>query len=945
MAKLTYIQLVSESSACLDGASSHGLDATHFGMNKFASPEDGGFQLVRNVIQAFAKDASSVVRRRIPIESHLGLRPFAQNRNSTHWLVPLEQNQHFVGRESVLRQLLERADPHANMKHCQRTAVVGLGGVGKTQIALEAAYRIRDEHPGCSVFWVPAIHATSFENAYRDIGRKLQVNGIDDDNADVKKLVKAALGEEAAGTWFLVVDSADDSKLLFDNTTSSLAQYLPSSKNGSILFTTRTREVAVDLVGPSKDDILPIGGMSDDEARELLEKGLQDKQIHDAASTTSLLDFLANLPLALKQASAYMAKTGITTTKYLEYCRSSSESLIKLLSKDFEDRTRYKETRNPVATTWLISFDHILRDNQLATAYLKYLCFLAEKDIPRAMLSLADDEMEADEAIGVLIAYAFLTERDDSSSYDMHRLVQIAARNWLKIKGEWQECATKALWRVADVFPFPEHENRHTWTKYLPHAQHILQFWRDIADCEAKRDLMTYVGVAFRRQGKYAEAEAMHRKGLDLREKALGRDHPSTLSSMNSLANVLRSQGKYAEAEAMHRNALDLREKVLGRDHPSTLDSMNNLANVLGSQGKYAGAEAIHRNALNLKEKALGRDHSSTLNSLNNLANVLRCQGKYAEAEAMHRDALDLFEKALGRDHPSTLDSMNNLANVLYSQGKYAEAEAMHREVLDLRGKALGRDHPSTLSSMNNLANILYSQGKHTEAEAMHRKAFSLKEKALGCDHPSTLDSMNNLANVLDSQGKYAEAEAMHRKALSLKEQALGRDHPSTLDSMNNLANMLHSQGKYAEAEAMHRDTLDLRERSLGHDHPSTLNSLNNLANVLGSQGKHAEAETIYRDTLDLFGKALGHDHPSTLNSLDNLANVLGNQFKYAEAEAIHRKALSLKEKVLGRDHPSTLESINNLAKTLRGQGKDAETEAVTNMVKKEVAKDISTIL
>lgn len=168
-----------------------------------------------------------------------------------HWMVPFERNEGFVGRDDILRFLLGRVPPSSNHDACQRTAIEGLGGIGKTQIALEAAFCLRHAHPLCSVFWVPAVDATTFENAYRDIGRVLGVAGIDEDKADIKALVKAALSDKGLGQWLLIVDNADDPRLVFGPT--GLSIYLPSSVNGSILFTTRTREVTVRL------DVHPAG--------------------------------------------------------------------------------------------------------------------------------------------------------------------------------------------------------------------------------------------------------------------------------------------------------------------------------------------------------------------------------------------------------------------------------------------------------------------------------------------------------------------------------------------------------------------------------------------------------------------------------------------------------------------------------------------------------------
>jgi len=343
-------------------------------------------------------------------------------------MVPFGRNRDFVGRESILAQLLESIPPGRNKDDCQWTAIEGLGGVGKTQIALEAAFRVRREHPDCSIFWVPAVDATSFENAYREIGRRLNVKGIEEDKADIKALVKAGLSQDSVGSWLLIIDNADDIALLFDGG-AGLLDYLPFNLNGSILLTTRNHEVLTKLDVPSQSIIAP-AEMSRAEAVELLEKNLKESQ-RDTPSTTSLLDFLANLPLAIKQASAYMAKIGISASKYLDHCRSSDKSMIKLLSKDFEDRGRYKTIRNPIATTWLISFEQISRDNQLAAFYLRFMCFLAEKDIPVSLLPEADDELEMVEAIATLKAYAFIGPRKGEDSFDMHRLVRLAMQNWL----------------------------------------------------------------------------------------------------------------------------------------------------------------------------------------------------------------------------------------------------------------------------------------------------------------------------------------------------------------------------------------------------------------------------------------------------------------------------------------------------------------------------------
>ncbi|KAK3348603.1 hypothetical protein B0T25DRAFT_623733 [Lasiosphaeria hispida] len=901
--------LVNRESACLHGWGDTPLDCRHVMMNKFG-PDTENFRRVASIIRMFVSESEETLKQR-------------NVRQERHFMVPFGRNMDFVGRKPILEQLLERIPPSAMKDDCQRTAIEGLGGVGKTHIALEVAFRIGDAQPDCSVFWVPAVDATTFENAYRAIGQELKVPGIDEEKADIKALVKAALSHESVGSWLLIIDNADDTNLLFGDT--ALANYLPFSRKGSILCTTRNHRVAVKLVS-YKSNIIPVEDMSRGEALELLETNLEGEQIHDTASNAALLDFLTNLPLAIRQASAFMAENRISTLRYLELYKSSDEDMAELLSQDFDDRHRYESIQNPIATTWLISFQQISDYDPLAADYLKFMCFLAGKNIPQPLLPAAG-RLEAVRAIGTLKAYAFISQRNEPDTYDIHRLVQISMLRWLARKGEREEWTAKVLKRLADVFPSPKHENREEWMRYLPHTHHVLQLRERIYDKEATADLLSSVGEGFRNLGKYKEAKQMHRQALQLYEKVLGKEHPDTLNSMNNLASGLQSQGKYEEAEQMHQQALELRKKVLGKEHPNTLSSMNNLASVLRSQGKYEEAEQMHQQALELREKVLGKEHPNTLNSMSNLANVLHSQGKYEEAEQMHRQEFQLCEKVLGKEHPDTLNSMNNLANMLDSQGKYEEAEQMHRQTLQLRKKVLGKEHPDTLSSMNNLANVLQSQGKYEEAEQMHQQALELREKVLGKEHPNTLNSMNNLANVLHSQGKYEEAEQMHRQEFQLCEKVLGKEHPDTLNSMNNLANMLDGQGKYEEAEQMHRQTLQLRKKVLGKEHPDMLSSMNNLASVLRSQGKYEEAEQMHQQALELREKVLGKEHPDTLNSMNNLANVLQSQGKYEEAEQMHQQALELRKKVLGKEHPNTLNSMNNLANVLQSQGKYEEAE------------------
>ncbi|KAM0449587.1 hypothetical protein ACHAO4_007610, partial [Trichoderma viride] len=685
-----------------------------------------------------------------------------------HFLAPFGRNQNFVGREAILASLLEKIRPSANKEDCQRTAIEGLGGVGKTQIALEVVYQLHNEHPDCSIFWVPAVDATGFENAYRNIGKQLDIEGIDEDEGDVKLLVVKALNDESSGSWLLVVDNADDVTLLFGD--AKLSTYLPFSRNGSILFTTRNREAAVRL-DILVESIFSVTEMNQDEALSLLQKGLKDSQASNMEATEKLLDVLANLPLAIRQASAYMATKHISTADYLELCQSNPKDMITLLSKDFEDRHRYKEIQNPVATTWLISFNQILHNDPLAAKYLQFMSILTEKDIPKFLLP-ASTRLETVDAIGTLKGYAFITQQEGEDSFSMHRLVQLAMRNWLEKEGKLKKSVASAIRRLNKVMPFLEHDNKKIWMRCLPHAQAILELSEHLKGTQAESSLFFNVAWGNSYLGRYQTAEGMYRKALELDEKLFGKDHPYTVVCMRHLGLVLSCLRKFEESEQITRQTLEINEKLSGKDHLDTLESMDDLANTLMEQEKYKEAEDMHRQVLDMRQKLLNEDHPVVLRSMNDLARVLQFQGKYEEAEKMHYQTLKQRTEVLGMDHPDTFRSMNHLAIVLRNLGKYAESEELHHQAFEQRKKVLGIDHPATLQSMNNFAIGLGDLGKYKEAEAMHYQAFKRREKVFGKYHSYTLTSMDNFALSLKDLGKYDESEKMHREAIKLREEA-----------------------------------------------------------------------------------------------------------------------------------------------------------------------------
>jgi tetratricopeptide (TPR) repeat protein len=811
--------------------------------------------------------------------------------------------------------------------------IYGLGGCGKSALALEFAYCALATHVRRVVFWVPAISQESFELAFRDIGVRLRIPGVGDDNANVKQLVREALSSENLRDWLMIVDNADDPKVLLEVDSKNpksvrLIDYIPHSNEGLVLFTTRSRKLATEL---TQTHVLPLDDMGEAEARQLLICRTANKALlNEEATVNKLLETLTGLPLAIVQAAAFINQNDISCSEYLSLFQHA-DTKAELFRERFEQPDRYQGIDSAIAQTWHISFEQIQRQDPLAAEYLSFIACIDRISIPQSLLPPGDSLVQRTKALGTLTGYAFLTERqctvqgsNKDRLFDMHRLVHMALIWWLEGHDRRKTWTAIAAARVEELVPYGGHERREVWTAYLPHAIHVAG--PKVAIDSAKRaPLLERIGRCQESIGQYSAAEMAHREAWSLLKDTLGPEHPNTLTSMGNLAWVLDRQGRYEEAKSMNRQTLARRENVLGPEHPDTLTSMSNLASVLDKQGKYEEAESINRQTLARREKVVGPEDLDTLTSMSNLASVLSRQGKYEEAESIHRQTLARYKMVVGPEHPDTLTSTINLALVLSKQGKYNEAEMMNRQTLARDKKVLGPEHPDTLTTMGNLASVLDKQGKYEEAESINRETLARREKVLGPEHPGTLTSMNNLALVLYSQGKYEEAESINRETLGRIEKLVGPEHPDTLMSMNNLALVLDRQGKYEEAASINRETLGRMEKALGPEHPGTLTSISNLALVLDRQGKYKEAEMMNRQTLARREKVVGPEHPDTLTSMGNLASVLGSQGKYEEAESINRETLARMEKVLGPEHPETLASVYCLAHLLAKQRRISE--------------------
>ena len=544
-----------------------------------------------------------------------------------------------------------------------KMAIVGLGGIGKTQVALELAYRIRAKYGNCSVFWIPATDMDSLHQAYRDVAQRLRIRGWDEEKADVKKLVQAHLSQADARPWLCVFDNADDLGMWIRSSGSepgsgNLKDYLPTSKQGSIIFTTRDKKVAVKLASPN---IVEVPEMDEDGAVELLQKSLVKPDLEDAQHARTLVGELTYLPLAIVQAAAYINENSMALMEYLSLLNEQEEEVIELLSEEFEDDWRYRSSKNPVATTWLISFEQIRRRDLLAADYLSFMACVDWKDIPQSLLPAGASRKKEREAIGTLMAYSFIVMRGEATAYDLHRLVHLVTRNWLQrenLLSHWVQAAIEGL---NGLFPDHDHQNRAEWRTLQPHAAYALHIDVVAHDNSPRLDLAWKYAMSLYSDGRYREAEGPFKEASQTFKKVLGEEHPDTLTSMANLASTYRNQGRWKEAEELFVQVMETRKRVLGAEHPDTLTSMANLASTYRNQGRWKEAEELEVQVMETRKKKLGADHPDTLTSMNNLAFTWKGQGRDAVAIKLMQECVQLSRKVLGAEHPQTLSSSTAL--------------------------------------------------------------------------------------------------------------------------------------------------------------------------------------------------------------------------------------------------------------------------------------------
>ena len=634
----------------------------------------------------------------------------------------------FIGREKDLAKL------HENIQTANQvaiSAVAGMGGVGKSELAKQYISKYREIYSG-GICWL---------NATEDnfVSKLIELSGLGNNEALKQRKYLADKIKYCYNNW----QWQGNVLLVFDDVQNyrHIQAYLPNEDRFKVLITTRKR-LGKPVVRLDLDVLEPTAAL------DLLfsfvgERGKGEREIAE-----ELCQWLGYLPVGLDLVGRYLAKRKISLVKMLERLKNKS-----LEHKSIKDVPEESNAEKGVQAAFELSWD-TLQENPLAKITAYFLSLFALAPIPQELLenaNLREDWEDVEDAL-LELEDLYLVKYLPEESYLLNSLI----REFLHTKEAQlnSEKLKRTLGKVivAKGKEIPENITVYqvtTLSPFIPHLQEVATNFQDYLTDEDLITPFTCLGRFYYEQGLYNLAEPWLVQGKEIALTRLGESHADTATMLHSLAELYRSQRRYEDAEPLYKKAIEIVKIVLPDNHPQLANHLNNLANLYRSQGRYEEAEPLYKKAIEIAKIVLPDNHPSLANSLNNLANLYRSQGRYEEAEPLYKKAIEIVKTALPDNHPSLATSLNNLANLYGSQGRYEEAEPLYKKAIEIVKTALPDNHSQLANHLNNLARLYKLQGRYEQAESLFLQAIEIAFNSLGEEHPSTKKIRNSFLDFL----------------------------------------------------------------------------------------------------------------------------------------------------------------------------------------------------
>jgi hypothetical protein len=802
------------------------------------------------------------------------------------WSVP-GRNVDFTGRGATLELLRDKL-AGGGRAVVRAQALYGLGGVGKTQVALEYAHRFMAGYD--LVWWIPSEQPEEITQALAELARKMGLK-ISDNVSDGAEAALEELRRDTTRRWLLIFDNAENPK--------ELEPYLPTG-SGHVLITSRN-QAWTHAAEPLEVEVFT----RDESVAHLLHHVPE----LDPADARRVADALGHLPLAIEQASAWLEQTGMPARTYVELLTTQATRTLAL--------NQPADYPVPVAATWNLSFERLKERSPAAVRLLQLCAFFAPASISMTLLysdemltsllpfdKTLNEKLMLGRVIRDISRFALVKVDQGSNSIQIHRLVQAVIRSQLTDEEQLTACHEVHQILVGARPRRGETDNPANWSRYDIIWPHLGPSRAEECDESPTRQLLIdWVRYQWKR-GEFDACLSLASRLENLWSQRLGPDHQQTLYLRFHIANVLRSRGRFSEARDLDTYVLERQRAVLGADHPHTLMTAGGLAADLRALGEFQEALASDRETYERLKDQFGEDYPRTLAAAHNLAVSLRLVGDCFTARALDEETLARRQAVLGADHPYTLYSAADLARDMRDTGAFQDSVDLLRVTCGKYRTVLGDDMLDTLRTAKSLAVALRKAGEKTAAMNLTQETYDRYKQRYGGDSPDALSCALNLASDYSGLGDKARALEIVTEVRAAYQADLGAEHPNTLVAANNMANYLRGTGRLPEARRLAEQTLSLMRRRLGADHPFTLSCAVNLANCLGDSGDLAEAEALARETISRLQETLGPDHPDSLACQANLAITLHQAARDPEAEQLSELTRAGISRVLGPDHP-----------------------------------------
>ncbi len=826
--------------------------------------------------------------------------------NSPLYTVPYRRNQFFTGRDTDLSALYTYffASPQP-FQETRIQALSGLGGVGKTQLAVEYARRCYYKQKYQVVLWLNA--------SSRGISAALhvlidQLSLVVEEPVDEQKQIQAIKRWlHSQERWLLILDNLDDL---------SLIKQLVPNQGGHVLLTVLYQTTGtfahVFHVRPMDTQqgalfLLRRIGIIEEQAQ------LDTASAENCANATSVAERLGGLPLVLDQAGAYIEETPLCDlARYLTVYERERANLLSQRGKFSEDHPE------SIMVTLSMAFTQVAQCSPDAIELLRLFAFLHPDAIPGEMFEqgagvfegalqkYASGAADWDAPFSALFDYSLVHRCSSSTLLSMHRIVQEVVIEQLteELRRYW---AYQAVRLVNSIFPEAEFSNWQICHTYLPQAQKCVELIeRFHFDQDEAAALLWRLGDYYYQRAMFSEAARSLTRALHLYEQQKESNPPKIAEILNMLGLVYSEQGTYSLAEEVFQRVIEIQEQVLAANHLDTVPAFNNLGLLYSTQGKWQQAETYYQRALSVYEAAVDVNLLEVAATLNSLAVLCDDQGKYREAEELYLRILAIEESILVADHPDIATICNNLGIAYEEQGNYRQAKSMYRRALAIREKSCGEKDYRTAQSMSNLAGILVLQKKYRKAEDYYQRALVVYIETFSAEHPEVALIYTCLASLARLQKNYQQAEMYWRKALVINERMLGNEHPEMARAFNGLGRVYLLQERNADAVSFLEQALAIRIQVLGLEHLDTAETKGLLAEGFVRQERYEEAEQLFRQALNVYQQAAGQRDLDRAFIMERYVQLLKRLNRTEEATTLQRAANSLKRK-----HTLVLRTLN----------------------------------